>query len=265
METGLSYFGARYYSSDLSIWLSVDPMSDKYPSLSPYVYCANNPVKLVDPNGEEIDSESMSTWNTLRAIITFSKNLYSISAKLEKETNGVLCKGASDSYSSLNKTLITMDQLENSSQMYRLSKVSGNTGDVCLNEDLSLTINFCNTANFIHEVTHCGQFERGDIGFQLGAECMAFSDIYDELEAYSAQAAFDPSSLPVNRKQQLTVDWLLRIRDKNKDYIYGSCGRQQYDGNATAEDLNMAIPFLHGDLFHFEGKLKNQQGVYFKK
>ncbi len=53
-ETGLSYFGSRYYSSDLSIWLSVDPMSDKYPSLSPYVYCANNPIKLVDPNGEKV-------------------------------------------------------------------------------------------------------------------------------------------------------------------------------------------------------------------
>ena len=53
-ETGLSYFGSRYYSSDLSIWLSVDPMSDKYPSLSPYTYCADNPVKLVDPNGEEV-------------------------------------------------------------------------------------------------------------------------------------------------------------------------------------------------------------------
>ena len=47
-------FGARYYSSDLSIWLSVDPMASKYPSLSPYVYCANNPVKLVDPNGEDV-------------------------------------------------------------------------------------------------------------------------------------------------------------------------------------------------------------------
>jgi len=51
-KTGLSYFGSRYYSSDLSIWLSVDPMAAKYPSLSAYTYCANNPVRLVDPNGE---------------------------------------------------------------------------------------------------------------------------------------------------------------------------------------------------------------------
>ena len=53
VETGLSYFGSRYYSSNLSIWLSVDPQSDKYASLSPYVYCADNPVRLVDPNGED--------------------------------------------------------------------------------------------------------------------------------------------------------------------------------------------------------------------
>ena len=54
-ETGFSYFGARYYDSDLMTgWLSVDPMADKYPSLSPYAYCAWNPVRLVDPDGEEI-------------------------------------------------------------------------------------------------------------------------------------------------------------------------------------------------------------------
>lgn len=55
-ETGFSYFGARYYDSDLSgLFLSVDPMAVKYPSLSPYAYCAWNPVKLVDPDGKEID------------------------------------------------------------------------------------------------------------------------------------------------------------------------------------------------------------------
>ena len=42
---------ARHYNSALSIWLSVDPMADKYPSTSPYTYCANNPVRLVDPDG----------------------------------------------------------------------------------------------------------------------------------------------------------------------------------------------------------------------
>ncbi len=52
-ETGYSYFGARYYNPELSIWLSVDPMAEKYPSLSPYAYCANNPVMIVDPDGRD--------------------------------------------------------------------------------------------------------------------------------------------------------------------------------------------------------------------
>jgi RHS repeat-associated protein len=52
-ETSYTYFGARYYDSELSVWLSVDPMSDKYPSLSPYCYSADNLVVPVDPNGKE--------------------------------------------------------------------------------------------------------------------------------------------------------------------------------------------------------------------
>jgi RHS repeat-associated protein len=53
-ETGYSYFGARYMDHELmTMWLSVDPMADKYPSISPYAYCAWNPVKLVDPDGTE--------------------------------------------------------------------------------------------------------------------------------------------------------------------------------------------------------------------
>jgi RHS repeat-associated protein len=54
-ETGYSYFGARYLDHELTTaWLSVDPMADKYPSISPYAYCAWNPVKLVDPNGKDV-------------------------------------------------------------------------------------------------------------------------------------------------------------------------------------------------------------------
>jgi len=40
-ETGYGYFGARYMDHELTtMWLSVDPMADKYPSISPYAYCA---------------------------------------------------------------------------------------------------------------------------------------------------------------------------------------------------------------------------------
>ncbi len=54
-ETGYGYFGARYMDHELmTMWLSVDPMADKYPSISPYAYCNWNPVKLVDPDGREI-------------------------------------------------------------------------------------------------------------------------------------------------------------------------------------------------------------------
>src|SRR5690554_1203583 len=52
-QTGYNNFGARYYYDWASIWLSVDPMSDKYPHLTSYNYCANNPVMLVDPDGRD--------------------------------------------------------------------------------------------------------------------------------------------------------------------------------------------------------------------
>ena len=54
-ETGYGYFGARYMDHELmTMWLSVDPMADKYPSISPYAYCAWNPVRLVDPDGKKV-------------------------------------------------------------------------------------------------------------------------------------------------------------------------------------------------------------------
>ena len=39
----------------MTMWLSVDPMAYKYPSISPYAYCAWNPVKLIDPDGRNIN------------------------------------------------------------------------------------------------------------------------------------------------------------------------------------------------------------------
>jgi len=50
-ETGYSYFGARYYDGDLSVWLSVDPLASRFPGISGYSYAFWNPVMFVDDDG----------------------------------------------------------------------------------------------------------------------------------------------------------------------------------------------------------------------
>jgi RHS repeat-associated protein len=50
-ETGLLYFGARYQDSKYGIWYSVDPLTEEDPEISSYVYCHNNPVNMIDPDG----------------------------------------------------------------------------------------------------------------------------------------------------------------------------------------------------------------------
>jgi RHS repeat-associated protein len=52
-ETGLYYYGARYYDSKVSVWISVDPKMEKYPNQSPYLYCNANPVNAIDPDGRD--------------------------------------------------------------------------------------------------------------------------------------------------------------------------------------------------------------------
>src|SRR5882724_9364293 len=56
IETGLDYFGARYYGSTQGRFTSADPLIASAKRGSPqswnrYTYCINNPIALVDPNG----------------------------------------------------------------------------------------------------------------------------------------------------------------------------------------------------------------------
>ena len=46
------HFGARAYDPVSCIFMQVDPMAEKYYGMTPYGYCAGNPVMMVDPDGE---------------------------------------------------------------------------------------------------------------------------------------------------------------------------------------------------------------------
>ena len=63
-ETGLYYYGARYYDPHLSLWMSTDPMQEKYPWITSYCQTFNNPIRFIDPNGEEGDNAPTLYHNT---------------------------------------------------------------------------------------------------------------------------------------------------------------------------------------------------------
>jgi len=63
-ETGLYYYGARYYDPRLSLWISTDPLEEFYPNITSYTYCHNNPIILIDPSGMS-DKEAQKRANTL--------------------------------------------------------------------------------------------------------------------------------------------------------------------------------------------------------
>ena len=52
--TGYIDFGARQYNPSLRCWMTPDPLSEKYYGISPYAFCNNNPVNLVDLDGRDI-------------------------------------------------------------------------------------------------------------------------------------------------------------------------------------------------------------------
>ena len=130
-QTGLNNYGARYYWDKGSFWLSVDPMSDKYPHLTSYNYCANNPVMLVDPDGREI-------WIALETPCPFLKQFVQYKNGKLYERNGGEYRGNNSFAMKTKNDLITLSEsnklkkristLENSERKHTIENTYNKNG-----------------------------------------------------------------------------------------------------------------------------------------
>ena len=75
------YVARGMYPAIMS-FMTPDPLAEKYYSISPYVYCANNPIKFIDPTGLAYQSSAPNQWNDLINHLTNGGNLDSF------DTNG---------------------------------------------------------------------------------------------------------------------------------------------------------------------------------
>ncbi|MCH3994103.1 MAG: RHS repeat-associated core domain-containing protein [Prevotella sp.] len=56
-------YGARNYDAIIGRWTTMDPVAERTPEVSPYVYCVDNPVNAIDPDGRKVVADSASETN----------------------------------------------------------------------------------------------------------------------------------------------------------------------------------------------------------
>ena len=255
-ETGFGYFGARYMDHELmTMWLSVDPLADKYPNISPYAYCAWNPVRLVDPDGRDFDPESKAM------IADFEKRTVERkkSAQTERERN------------ELQQALDELASLKESNQMYHIEYGNtssydrkGETDYDIENDKVRIIIAFDGKdGDIAHELKHAYQFEKGEMSFDaqtgLGMRSLLY-DITDEQAAYKRGEAFG-ITIPKN------IEWHEKSPLGGGAFYYPflNFGDVQYPnipGNKSRRiDAKMihGLPVSRNTIYRYENKTYNNK------
>ena len=76
-ETGMYYYGARYYEPRISLWISSDLLEEQFADYSTYAYAHNNPIKYIDPDGN-IPIETI--WDAANVGLGFSSLVQNLKA-----------------------------------------------------------------------------------------------------------------------------------------------------------------------------------------
>jgi len=97
-------YGARGYYPAIGRFMSVDPLAEKDYSLSPYAYCAGNPVNAIDPDGRDCIISVQRDDNNEITGVTFSATVYITGDGANQERADELTDLAKETYTSNKET-----------------------------------------------------------------------------------------------------------------------------------------------------------------
>ncbi len=241
-ETGLYYYGARYYNPMTSTWLSVDAMANKYPNSSPYVFTANNPVMLIDPDGNTWEEASEAMAKEMSALFNRAETTYQNKAdRLNKRANRKLAKGKTEKSNKLNKRAddaqaaafemsdgqCEIEQMGDSETNFAFKKNDfGGENLTTMREDGTVEIEYSvmqKTSSAAHELVHGYQHLTGEIELKAGQGGGSYADLGDELNAYRRQFAIRPNSIKLLKSDS----YVKRISDLSKEWVSGIVSKNE--------------------------------------
>lgn len=227
-------YGARNYDAAIGRFHNMDRFSEKYLAFSPYSYAGNNPIALLDIQGDSIGLGQNLYDRIVREIESQKSDIKDARAKRQSKienarkagkTNKVsklesrdsrLSKKEDSKMAILNQTTTELVELKNSDVIYDLktnvkSSNSSAGGFIGYDESRnSVTINLTggfNLGDFAHELKHGYQYDTGSLsllvvnGLSYGG---SMYDAQDEVEAYTRGAFFGSHNSSLG---QIMVDY----------------------------------------------------------
>ena len=204
---GVYDFGARFYNPLYGRWFAPDPAKQ---GINPYTYCANNPVMLVDPDGNiwrrALIRDALISLINNKITELETENIRLQEKIFERESEGKkttrLTNKKTDNekrISELEGSLETIDLMDKDSRVYDLRTISPQSqGKVTLENDV-IYIEGASIALQLHEIAHVGSaIKTGEFIFENNMLTYSSAVMYEEeIKAYKKQYSFDPLSMPV--------------------------------------------------------------------
>ena len=222
-------YGARSYDPTLGRFNTMDPMAERYYSVSPYAYCGNNPINRIDPTGmvwEDPDDADRLKKKIDKKIESLNEDIEKWQSKIDDgnlkdkklaKLNRKLDE-AKERISNLQQSKKDIDLLgEDMEHIYAFNQIDGGKHQVWQGENGIIYIDTSSDALSIHEVTHVRQsltdgeliFHNGmlqNVGSKMPNGEARYKKISDmEVEAYQMQYSYD-RSFPGRTKNLQGID-----------------------------------------------------------
>ena len=193
-------YGARNYDATLCQFTTIDPLCEKYYHISPYAYCANNPMRFIDPDGRYFTEKSIDVLKEFMSYLQMQ--LSQIGKKMNKAEGEKLEKleqKYKETYERNQRIFNEIYQLASSDQAYSIG--SGNdycTADITMSADafrggrydIRIADGYSTDERMGvigHELKHAFQFEKGELS-SGSSKGETFYDRTDEYEALKRQS-----------------------------------------------------------------------------